>query len=133
MTDGGGRVDKGASGGETAAGGGGARTRKRDSLFMSATLRIADDPGEQEVRVRNLSAGGLMIEVDRAVEPGTAVALEMRGLGKMTGLVAWYTHGRAGIALDHPIDPKRARKPVGAGTTTPAYAKPLTVRGPRRG
>ena len=53
------------------------------------------------------------------VEPGTTVTLEMRGLGEMTGTVAWWTQGRLGIALDRPIDPSRARKPVGTGTTTP--------------
>jgi hypothetical protein len=52
----------------------------------------------------------------------------MRGLGEMTGSVAWWTEGRLGIALDHPIDPARARKPVGVGKTTPAFAKPLMVR-----
>ena len=99
------------------------RTRKRDSLFLSARLQIAGDRAVREVRVRNLSAGGLMAELDRVVEPGTAVTLEMRGLGEMTGTVAWWTHGRLGIALDHPIDPARARKPVGTGTSTPEYAK----------
>jgi hypothetical protein len=108
------------------------RTRKRDSLFLSASLRLDGDDEHHEVRVRNLSAGGLMAELDRTVEPGTAVALEMRGLGKLSGTVAWCTRGRLGIALDHPIDPARARKPVGTGATTPAFAKPLVVQ-TRRG
>lgn len=104
-----------------------ARVRKRDSLFLSARLRIGGDERVHEVRVRNLSAGGLMAELGRTVEPGTPVALAMRGLGDMTGSVAWCTHGRLGIALDHPIDPARARKAVGGGTTTPTFAKPLVV------
>ena len=106
-----------------------ARTRRRDSLFLRATLSIAGVPGEHEVRVRNLSAGGLMAELDRVAEPGTAVTLEMRGLGRMTGQIAWCTRGRIGIALDRPIDPRLARKPVGQGTSTPNYAKPLLGRG----
>lgn len=109
----------------------GKRTRKRDSLFLSARLRVGDDVAVHDVRVRNLSAGGLMAELDRAAEPGTVVKLEMRGLGNMTGTVAWSTRGRIGIALDQPIDPARARKPVGTGPTTPAYAKPLVVHARR--
>lgn len=110
-----------------------ARDRRRDSLFMTAKMRLAGVADPLEVRVRNLSAGGLMIELDRAVEPGAAVSLEMRGLGEVTGSVAWATRGRVGIALDAPIDPKRARKPIGAGPSTPDYAKPATVvRTPRR-
>ena len=103
---------------------GGQRKRKRDSLFLSARLSLSGVPGEYEVRVRNLSEGGLMAELDRPVAPGTAARLEMRGLGELTGSVAWCAHGRMGIALDHPIDPSRARKPIGAGS---GYAKSMIV------
>jgi hypothetical protein len=110
------------------------RTRKRDSLFMTAKLW---QPGSEqifEVRVRNLSTGGLMVEHDRALDPGATVLLHMHGLGELSGTVAWSTRGRVGIALDFEIDPRRARKPVGGGTTTPTYAKPAlqVVRAPRR-
>lgn len=119
-------------GGE-AVGADGARTRQRDSLFMTARLTLAGVTATHEVRVRNLSPGGLMIEFDRAVDPGAPVTLEMRGLGEVTGTVAWCTRGRVGIALDAPIDPQRARKPVGNGATTPDYAKaPPPLRVPRR-
>ena len=127
MTDGGGHVDRDTGDSEPATGGG-VRARKRDSLFMSARLQIAGLKGEHEVRVRNLSEGGLMVELDRAVEPGTAVRLEMRGLGEMTGVIAWRTHGRMGIALDYPIDPTRARKPVGPGPATPGTTPPARRR-----
>ncbi len=110
-----------------------ARDRKRDSLFMSAQVTFATTPGVHEVRVRNLSEGGLMVEFDRPVEPGGPVRLAMRGLGELTGTVAWCTRGRVGIALDVPIDPKRARKSISGGGSTPAYAKPILVtRGTRR-
>lgn len=104
----------------------GKRERKRDSLFLSARLRLGVDATVHEVRVRNLSAGGLMAELDRAAEPGTPVSLEMRGLGAMTGTVAWCTRGRLGIALSQPVDPARARKPVGAGAVKTG-SKPLVV------
>ena len=129
--DGGGRVTPDTGVGE-ADGVANARVRKRDSLFMTAALQLPDAPGAQEVRVRNLSSGGLMVELDRVVAPGTVVTLQMRGLGELTGSVAWCTRGRVGIALDQPIDPKLARKPVGNGTTTPIYAKPLIARVPRK-
>ena len=110
-----------------------ARSRKRDSLFMTAQLRFVGAAHAVEVRVRNLSEGGLMVEYDRAVEPGACVSLEMRGLGELTGTVAWCTRGRVGIALDHPIDPKRARKPVGAGKAATGGPPPVVVaRAPRR-
>ena len=106
-----------------AVGGSSKRARNRDSLFLTATLRLDGETDAREVRIRNLSAGGLMAELGRPAAVGTAVTLTLRGIGEVTGRVAWFTEGRAGIALDQPIDPKRARKPVGKGPSTPFYAK----------
>jgi hypothetical protein len=102
------------------------RTRSRDSLFLVAQLRLGSEQAVREVRVRNLSEGGLMVELDRLVEVGTPVTLELRGIGEITGKVAWGVEGRLGIALDSPIDPKKARKPIGGSKSvaaTPFYAK----------
>lgn len=93
--------------------GGAQRSRTRDSLFLMARLRFEGEAREREVRVRNLSEGGLMVDCARVMEPGTAVMLDVRGIGEVGGKVAWCTEGRIGIALDRPIDPKKARKPVG--------------------
>lgn len=91
------------------------RAWARDSLFLTAQLTFAGELTVREVRVRNLSEGGLMVDCARVKDPGTAVTLTMRGIGKVGGKVAWCTEGRIGIALDAPIDPKLARKPVGGG------------------
>ncbi|MCU6452795.1 PilZ domain-containing protein [Sphingomonas sp. A2-49] len=90
------------------------RSRARDSLFLMAPLRFEDEESVREVRVRNLSEGGLMVDCPRVRDPGTPVVLDLRGIGEVTGKVAWCTEGRIGIALDRPIDPMRARKPIGA-------------------
>lgn len=108
------------------------RTRTRDSLFLMAQLRIDDDPRIREVRVRNLSEGGLMVEFDKGIAANTRVWLELRGIGEISGRVAWCTEGRIGVALDAPIDPKKARKPVGGGTTTPVFTKPVMFKAPLR-
>jgi len=101
------------------------RARSRDSLFLVAQARIEGDSKSRKVRVRNLSEGGLMIELDRMVAVGTVVHLDLRGIGEITGKVAWGTEGRLGIALDAPIDPKKARKPIGRAkpASAPFYAK----------
>lgn len=88
------------------------RSRTRDSLFLMAPLRFDDETTVREVRVRNLSAGGLMVDCTRVRDPGTPVMLDLRGIGEISGKVAWCTEGRIGIALDRPIDPMKARKPV---------------------
>ena len=99
------------------------RGKSRDSLFLQAAVRIGSEPATRDVRVRNLSEGGMMAELDRVVPTGTPISATLRGLGEVTGTVAWCAEHRIGIAFDTPIDPKRARKPVGSGTKTPAYAK----------
>ncbi len=88
------------------------RAGTRDSLFLTALMRLGSETRLREVRVRNLSEGGLMVELAKVAEVGTPVALELRGIGDVTGKVAWCTAGRIGIALDSPIDPKLARKPA---------------------
>lgn len=93
------------------------RARTRDSLFLTAHLRLAEEAGLREVRVRNLSEGGLMVELAKVVDVGTTVALDLRGIGEVTGKVAWCTAGRIGIALDALIDPKKARQPIDDGET----------------
>lgn len=92
------------------------RNNSRDSLFLAAKLSVTGLPAEQ-VRVRNLSAGGLMAEYPSPIEPGTTVLVDLRGIGEIRGRIAWATDGRIGIAFDTPIDPLRARKPVGTRTT----------------
>lgn len=102
------------------------RGMDRDSLFLKAILRFGSSKIENEVRIRNLSAGGLMAEAPLRVTRGERVEINLRSIGWITGHVAWVTEGRIGIAFDHPIDPKDARKPVGTGDMElPSYLKKL--------
>lgn len=103
------------------------RNAARDSLFLAATLRI--EKVDLPVRVRNISAGGLMAEYGEPVDSGTPVEINVRGVGWIRGHIAWSAEGRIGIAFDRPIDPLLARKPVGSGTNTPHYVKPHIFRG----
>ncbi|WP_380779300.1 PilZ domain-containing protein [Sphingomonas sp. R86520] len=108
----------------------GRRERARDSLFLTASLRLGLDASPRDVRVRNLSEGGLMVELAKVVDVGTPVTIDLNGIGEIAGKVAWCTEGRIGIALDTLIDPKKARKPVGAAKT--AAATPFHARAPDR-
>jgi len=104
------------------------RGMDRDSLFLKAVLRFPVAQDEREVRIRNLSAGGLMAEVPIQVSRGEAVEVNLRSIGWITGHIAWVTEGRIGIAFDHPINPKDARKPVGANESElPLYLKKLNI------
>jgi hypothetical protein len=90
------------------------RGKSRDSLLLGAQFRAAGAETSVQVRVRNLSAGGLMAEYAGPIGAGDRIEIEVRGIGWVPGEVAWATNGRIGIAFDREIDPLRARKPVAA-------------------
>lgn len=100
--------------------------RGRDSLFLAARLRVLGTGSVLDVRVRNLSAGGLMAELPSPVPPDQPVEVDVRGIGWVRGRIAWQTEGRAGVAFDIEIDPQRARKPVGATAAAPKKFTPKT-------
>ncbi len=105
----------------------GKRHEKRDSLFLSASVDLEGfEPFT--TRVRNLSAGGMMIDAPLAIPSGATLTAELRGVGKVTGCVAWSSLGRAGIAFDREIDPRLARSASPAKSELPVYLKPVSTR-----
>jgi len=102
------------------------RDAERDSLFLKTTIHFVNGDTHDNVRVRNISAGGMMAEASIQPNRGDSVEVELRNIGWITGSVAWVATGRFGIAFDHSIDPKLARKPVGqTKTSVPQYLKQL--------
>jgi hypothetical protein len=103
-----------------------ARNAARDSMLLQAPLHRVNSPARHPVtlRIRNLSAGGMMAECSEPIATGEQVVLELRGIGEVTGNVAWCHNGRVGISFDTPIDPRLTRKPVAAPkrAATPGYA-----------
>ena len=90
------------------------RQPPRESLLLAARLWLHGDHCDREVRMRNLSPGGVMVDCGVLREPGSLVRLEMPGLGTVAGKVAWCTAGRMGIAFDAPVDPALVRDEVTA-------------------
>jgi hypothetical protein len=85
---------------------------KRDSLFLMTTIASADGAALGHARVRNLSATGLMADCDHMFQKDELVVVALRGVGEVTGHVAWANGQRVGIAFDREIDPQLARKPT---------------------
>jgi hypothetical protein len=100
----------------------GQRQEKRDSLFLSATVKI-EGGRPFSTRVRNLSAGGMMIDVSNDPVPGTPLVAELRGIGEIAGRIAWASPGRAGVAFAEEIDPRLARSTKGVQLEVPEFLK----------
>ncbi len=88
------------------------RQVNRDSLFLLAQVRVDGQDAVSRVKVRNLSAGGMMAEGDSKVVRGSLVAVELRNIGWVEGSVAWKQDNRFGIAFVDEIDPTVVRAPA---------------------
>ena len=81
-------------------------SERRSDERVAPTLRVAklEGPsGEQLVRVRNVSAGGLMAEAGQPVTVGDAVTIELSSQ-KIPGSIVWIRDGTVGVKFDQNID-----------------------------
>ena len=88
------------------------RQVNRDSLFLLAQVRVDGQDATTRVKVRNLSAGGMMAEGESRAVRGSRVAIELRNIGWVEGSVAWKQGDRFGIAFVDEIDPAVVRAPA---------------------
>jgi prepilin-type processing-associated H-X9-DG protein len=103
------------------------RQVNRDSLFLLAQVRVDGQDAVTRVKVRNLSAGGMMAEGDSRVVRGSSVQVELRNIGWVDGSVAWKQDNRFGIAFVDEIDPAVVRAP-GASTGQTEFESPRYTR-----
>lgn len=105
------------------------RNISRDSLFLMATIRADGSDSDHKVKVRNLSAGGMMMECQLQLPRGARIAVELRNIGWVHGTVAWVQDNRSGVAFDSEIDPKLARASVNAtgDLSTPRFVRPASL------
>lgn len=93
------------------------------TLFQVARV-VTDDEEQHLCLIRNISAGGLLLETCTPFEIGTHVRIEPKSCAPVVGSVRWMKSRYAGIAFDERIDVEeylRARYPDAA----------LTARQPR--
>ncbi|MBB3980486.1 hypothetical protein GGR44_000117 [Sphingobium fontiphilum] len=108
-----------------------ARSAARDSLFLLTSIMSADGVDLGKARVRNLSATGLMADCERAIPADIAIVVELRGVGRVSGRIAWSREHKIGMAFDEVIDPQLARRPVSQGASRaalPDYLRSQTLR-----
>lgn len=105
------------------------RQLSRDSLFVLARIRVDGDASgaEHRIKVRNLSAGGMMGEGPVKVVRGSLVSVDLRNIGWVDGTVAWKQDERFGVAFLEEIDPLKVRAPAKPGEAdldTPRFVRP---------
>ena len=107
------------------------RGADRDSLFMQASLILPGQPDPVVVRVRNLSAGGMLAEAKVHIAQGAAIEVDLRNVGPVPGRVVWAGEGKFGIAFDRPVDPQAVRRQVVSESDLPPHLRRTGLeRGP---
>lgn len=76
------------------------RERDRTAMFVAAIL--CDHGSHHQVRIRNMSPKGALLEAPSLPPVGSPIAL-VRGELTARGTIAWCRDGRAGIRLDSEI------------------------------
>ena len=109
------------------------RDKSRESIFLGAVVHIGDETQSRNVRVRNISSGGMMIDLPGPQPRGLLVIAEMKGIGDVRGRIVWSTENRAGIAFEKVVDPKLARHTPAPPHATPTYARPPADQSRRPG
>ena len=102
-------------------------------MFLQAMMRVAGEAHVMQLRVRNLSAGGLMADCVLPLAQGQEVEFEIRNIGAVPGRIAWADGHRIGVAFETPIDPQLARKPVGTKASESMLVRRPTLKVRRPG
>ena len=100
----------------------------RDSMFLMAEVRREGDAASHRVKVRNLSAAGMMAEGDMSVVRGARISVELRNVPAVEASVAWVQDNRFGVAFASEIDPLAPRRPIGNGDlSAPRFTRPASI------
>ena len=77
----------------------------RQRLMRRAVASI--DGKACEVRLRNISAMGALVECPVSVSPGMRIAMDIVGAGPVEGVVRWAQSGRFGIQFNDAFEMRR--------------------------
>ena len=66
---------------------------------------ITSIDGERvELKLRNISSMGAMVESNLSVAPGTELAIDIVGVGPVRGVVRWAQSGKFGVQFGQAFD-----------------------------
>ena len=98
----------------------------RQSLLWRAVLHW--DHGTFQVRLRNVSAEGAMIEAPGDLPPGTGLVVDFGDGDAVPGHVRWSRSGQIGISFDERFDLRRLVRHEQPREASPSVVKPLYLQ-----
>lgn len=112
---------------ETATAGAHARRDRRSLVLLAAKLRSPQ--GMLDVRLRNLSMSGALLESEAPPANGMAVVFE-RGVTIVSARIVWVSGNRFGIQFDTSIEESEVLVHVSRPTPNAAAPSPPLFRRP---
>ncbi|HSM54303.1 MAG TPA: PilZ domain-containing protein [Erythrobacter sp.] len=80
------------------------RSLERHDVVQLADVQIGRDPAQHRIKVRNVSARGLMGEGALHVSSGTRLTIDLPEVGPVAGTVVWVQEPRFGVAFDDEVE-----------------------------
>lgn len=77
----------------------------RQRMMRRALVTL--DGEEVEVRLRNISAMGALVECNRPTTPGSLITMNILGAGTISGTIRWSQRDRFGVRFDKQFDLER--------------------------
>jgi len=79
------------------------RKSRPPRLDVSCRARLKVGADSHRVEIRDISQGGVKVEIEHLLEAGSDVLINVDGLDPMKGVVRWCRDGLAGLAFLRPI------------------------------
>ncbi|MCW4462221.1 PilZ domain-containing protein [Sphingomonas sp. BT-65] len=80
------------------------RSDERFTTLFRVARVVLEDGAQHLCLIRNIGAGGLMLETYARFDTGTAVRVEPKGSAPVNGKICWVKDRNAGVTFDAPID-----------------------------
>ena len=88
------------------------RDLERESLYVFGEMTIDGTEAPSRIKVRNLSARGMMAVGEAPVLQDQQTVVALPGAGRVHGRIIWVQGHRFGIAFAQDVDPRLARQQV---------------------
>ena len=96
----------------------GPRADERRHMLLQASMRAENMTRDEPIRIRNISAGGLMAVSRHVVRRGEPVTIVLVGIGELAGRIAWTQGERFGVSFSRPINPNLVRQAIAQRRTS---------------
>lgn len=102
--------------------------RGRQSILISARLRLQDQDEFRAVLLKDVSANGAKVKSEAGLSLDSGVHIDLPNIGVVAATVIWVQSGIAGLRFELPIEPEALRTPVSGHYKRPPSSPEKSVK-----